>query len=185
MKKVFKLVIAAVIVLGAQFSHASVGHPAVKVRVLDATSFALYMEQIDNQKLSIKIEDESGQILYKKTVRNKNEFQSKVNLKELPEGNYKLEIEDKMGKLSYPILLTANAVEISNDTRIATYNPIFRQKNNNLSLVMFSPSQEVHNLNIYNDENELVHSEEISETVNYSVVINCSDHVYTYTMPVK
>ena len=64
---------------------------------------------------------------------------------------------------------------------------------------MFSPSQEVHNLNIYNDENELVHSEEISETVNftrqfdfsqafpgdYSVVINCSDHVYTYTMPVK
>jgi DNA-binding CsgD family transcriptional regulator len=118
MKRIVRLFIVAVIVLGAQSSHGANPHPDVFIRVLDAQSFALYMKQIGNQKLEISIKDESGDILYNKRVRKQDSFKRKMNLKELPSGSYSLEIKDDLGTLSYPIALAREAVQIDAAKRV-------------------------------------------------------------------
>lgn len=199
MKTIVRLIIVAVVVLGAQSSHASNPHPAVAVRVLDAENFAIYMKQITDQKLRVAIKDDAGQVLYFKTIRKGNSFNRKMNLKELPAGHYTLEIRDNIGTLSYPINLADGSLEIPEDKRLATFNPIIKKTNNTVSLALFSPAKHSHELSIYNAQNELVHGEKIEEKVNYnkqfdfsealpgdySIVVNSQGHQYTYLVPVK
>lgn len=189
----------AVIVLGAWSSHGSNPQPSVTVRVLDAESFALYMRQIDGQKINVYVKDKDGSTLYSRSLRNKDTFSKKINLKELPAGVYSLEIRDNIGTLTYPIFLSETRLEIPVDERIATFNPIVRKDDKTVSLVLFSPSGHTHNLSIYNEKHELVHDEKINETINYqkqfdfsealpgfySIVINSQGHEYTYHLPVK
>ena len=199
MKTIVRLIIVAVVVLGAQSSHASNPHPSIAVRVLDAKSFAIYMKQITDQKIRLTIKDDAGQVLYFKTIRNNNSFNRKMNLKELPAGQYSLEIRDNIGTLSYPIALAEGSLEIPEDKRLTTFNPIINKTNNTVSLVLFSPAMHSHELSIYNEQNELVHGEKIEKKVNYnkqfdfsealpgdySIVVNSQGHQYTYVVPVK
>lgn len=199
MKTIARLIIVAVIVLGAQSSHGSNPHPSVSVRVLDATSFAFYLKQIDGQKLHVSIKDVNGTSLYSTDVRNKSSFSRKVNLKELPEGNYSLEVSDNIRTVTYPIRLGGEVLKVPVEERIATFNPIFRKQDRKVALVLFSPSKQTHDLKIYNEANQLIHDEKIIETVNYQMqfdfsdalpgqynfVINSQGHEYTYHLPVR
>jgi hypothetical protein len=199
MKTIIRLIIVAVIVLGAQSSHASNPHPSVAIRVLDATSFAIYLNQINDQKLKIAIRDEQGNMLYYKLVRNRNSFNRKLNLRELPTGIYSVEIRDDIGTISYPITLEQGVLSVLEDERVATFNPIIRKKSTTVSLVLFSPAKHTHELSIYNAAHELVHDEKVQNTVNfnkkfdfseampgaYNIVINSQGHKYTYMVPIK
>jgi hypothetical protein len=199
MKTIVRLIIVAVVVLGAQSSHASNPHPSIAVRVLDAENFAIYMRQITDQKLRVAIKDDAGHVLYSKTIRKRSSFNRKMNLKELPAGQYTLEIRDDIGTLSYPIALAEGSLEIPEDKRVATFNPIIKKTNNTVSLALFSPAKHSHELSIYNERNELIHGEKIEEKVNYnkqfdfsealpgdySIVVNSQGHQYTYLVPVK
>jgi hypothetical protein len=199
MKTIVRLIIVAVVVLGAQSSHASNPHPSIRVRVLDAENFAIYMKQITDQKLRVTIKDEAGQVLYNKTIRKSNSFKRKMNLKELPKGQYTLEIRDHIGTLSYPITLAEASLEIPEEKRLATFHPIIKKTNNMVSLMLFSPAKHSHEVSVYNEQNELLHGEKIKEKVNYnkqfdfsealpgdySIVVNSQGHQYTYRVPVK
>lgn len=199
MKTIVKLLIAAVIVLGAESSHATNPHPAVSIRILDKKSFALQLGQLNHQKIKIALLDESGQILFSRLINRKDSFGRKLNLKELPVGKYSLEIKNELGTLTYPVNLSAGGLAIPVDERTASFNPIIRKTNNTVSLVLFSPAKHTHELSIYNGRNELVYGENIEETINfqkqfdfsqalpgsYNIVINSQGHRYTYMVPVK
>lgn len=199
MKTIVRLIIIAVIVLGAQSSHATSPHPSVTIRVLDATSFALYLKQIEDQRLKITLKDSAGEVLYTKRLRNRNSYDRRMNLENLPAGKYSLEISDNVGTLSYPVKMTVNALQIPVDERVATFHPIIRKQNSTVSLVLFSPAKHSHELSIYNENNVLMHGEKINGTVNYqkqfdfstalpgsySMVINSEGQKYTYMIPVK
>ena len=199
MKTIARIVLAAVIVLGAQSSFAVNPHPSVSIRVLDATSFAFRLHLGDKQKLKIALVDESGKVLFSKSIHQEDYFERKMNLKRLPAGSYSLEIQDEIGTLAYPINLAEAKLTIPVDERIITYNPIIRKTENTVSLVLFSPEKHSHQLSIYNENNELLHGESIEETMSYSkqfdfskalpgsysIVINSQGHEYTYLVPVK
>ena len=199
MKTIVKLLIVAVIVLGAQSSHAVNPHPSVSIRVLDSKSFAFQIGHIENRKIKVSLLDGAGHILFSRQVTRKETFGRKLNLRELPAGSYSLEIKNDIGTLTYPIQLSGQELSIPVDERIATFNPIIRKTNNTVSLVLFSPAKHSHQLSIYNERHELVHGENIEETVSftkqfdfsealpgsYSIVINSQGHRYTYMVPVK
>jgi len=199
MKTIIRLALVAMIVLGSQSSYASKPYPGVTIRVLDMTSFALYIDQIEDQNLKLSIKDKSGNSLYSKSIRSKRSYARKINLKNLPKGAYALEIRDNISTLSYPIVLVEGSLHVRYDQKVETFNPIVKQKPNRLDLALFSPEMHKHQLNIYNDDNELIHEETIEETVNYRkqfdfskaipgsyrVVVNSHGHEYRYSVPVK
>lgn len=199
MKAIAKLFIVAVIVLGAQSSHAKNPHPRARFKVLKEQSFALYLDQLGQQKVKISLLDAKGNILYVKTIRHSTSFKRKINLRQLPEGNYSLEIRDAIGTESYPIAVLSNSLTIEEDKMVTTFNPILRKSDKTVSLSLFSPSKQPHTVKIYNDKSELVHDEEIAQVTNYNkqfdfsealpgsynIVINSRGHEYSYIIPVK
>ena len=199
MKAIAMLIITAVIVLGAQLSQARQPHPEVKFKVLEDQSFALYLGKIGHEKLKISLMDNSGHMLYNKTIDNKNSFKRKLNLHKLPAGNYRLEISDLISTRSYPIFLANKSLIIAKDEMITVFKPILNKSNNTVSLSLFSPAKYSHTLKIYNEHSEVVHGEEIEEKVNYhkqfdfskalpgsySIVVKTQGHQYSYLVPIK
>ena len=75
------------------------GYIAKMIPVANTNTMKVYVGNLDAQKLSFAVKDQSGTILFSRNI-SKNEPQAylRLSLDELPDGVYNVEMGDKSGK---------------------------------------------------------------------------------------
>ena len=75
------------------------GYIAKMIPVPNSNTMKVYVGNIEKQKLTVSVKDQSGIILFSRSI-SKNEPQAylRLSLDELPDGVYNVELGDKAGK---------------------------------------------------------------------------------------
>ena len=172
--------------------------PVVAIKPLDGKNFALYINNIGEEKTRISIKDDKGYTLITESLRNKSSYSRKFNMNNLPEGQYVLELEDNRTIERIPLHIAKASLVLGNDTNVA-FKPYLRHKNNVLDVMVLSPEQAAHEITIYNQANNVVFNDLIEKQLTiekqydvsalapgeYNVTVNTQGHEYTYTLPVQ
>ena len=67
--------------------------PSVSIRSQKGQSFSLRLKDMNNETHHIKLIDKKGYVFLNEQIEDQNEYVKLFNLKNLPTGNYRLEIE--------------------------------------------------------------------------------------------
>ena len=77
-------------------------------------------------KVNVQFVDEQARILFSTDLKNKQKFDHKFNLDHLPNGQYKLIIDDELKTTEQPIGIGLGGVEIDPSTRQYLYKPLLK-----------------------------------------------------------
>jgi len=101
MKKTTTLIAALVMVMGAAFATEGEKTTASKVSVVkwNQDTHQLFYLGKEEGKVMVKVTDEDGNLLLKRSIKNENGFALPMNFKNQEAGNYQIHIQD--GEDSY------------------------------------------------------------------------------------
>lgn len=118
MKKLLVILIAAISFNGLAIA---AGSPSL-VKSTDK-SFAVYFDDWNEADLTVQIKDNQGFILMTDKVKDEHVTGKKYNLKNLPQGDYTLEIGNGQKVMTQAISLTDTTVAFDEDKSKVYYNP--------------------------------------------------------------
>ena len=155
MKKLIVLLFAAICMNGMAMA---AGSPTV-VKSSDK-SLSVYYDDWNQTDLTIKLKDISGYVLMTDKVKDQKVTGKKYNLKNLPQGEYVLEISNEQKTMLQMLTLTEDAVEIIEDLAEVYYSPNINVNNGKLDLNLLSLNKDV-SVNIFNAEGEVIFSTDL------------------------
>lgn len=143
-------------------------------------------------KNQLYVRNSQGIILYKKVIEKSESYDAEFDLTELPDGNYTFEVEKGLQIKITPFVIVLNKVVFFKEKQTIIHKPIIRVKENTISLSRLSLTSESLILEIYNNRNELIHSENFEELMvisrgykfsrnekgNYKIVIKTEGRIF-------
>lgn len=143
-------------------------------------------------KNQLYVRNSQGIILYKKVIEKSESYDTEFDLTELPDGNYTFEVEKGLQIKITPFVIVLNKVVFFKEKQTIIHKPIIRVKENTISLSRLSLTSESLILEIYNNRNELIHSENFEELMvisrgykfsrnekgNYKIVIKTEGRIF-------
>lgn len=109
-----------------------------------------------SSQLKIQIKDAFGTIILEENPSNTSRYR-KYNLKNLPDGNYTLEMSNELRISSKPFVINGNNVMLSPDHK-TIYKPVVFWQKDYLDVNLLALGSES-TLKIYNDKGETVYSQ--------------------------
>lgn len=200
MKRFTKVLLIVVALLSYNTQVYATNPPlSIAMKYVGDKSLALYLMNCDNQKTKISILDNNGSTLHSKTVKKQLKYAEKYNLRNLPSGQYLVEIRNEMITTSIPILIKDETISVLGNERITTFKPFMKHNNNEIDLMLFSPEKVQHQFTIYDENYNAIYNEVYAKEANiqkkfdiaaldpgdYSVVINSNGHKYIYNMSLR
>lgn len=173
----------------ASFSIAS-ANPVIWIggeKILEVTT-----SEWKSELINIQIKEESGAIVLEENIYNHKESR-KYNLKNLPDGEYTVEVANKYKISTLSFSISGNDLVISTDS-ITAYKPIFIINHESIDLNLMTLGNKVV-ITIVNERNEVVFSEKLTTpSVNkrydlrnlskgqYSIVVFSNGRSYQQTL---
>jgi uncharacterized protein YxeA len=155
-----------------------------KVHILENNSFILSINDIKSG-VEVSIKDEYGYKLYKKSLKAEDgKFLQKFSFSNLPNGTYKLEIEDDIKVVNLAIEVKDNQIVRKTVANEKVFKPVVYKKGENVYVSKFSPEKEPLKVVIYNESNDVVHTETLEGKIELGRVYNFPKSGY-YTIAVK
>lgn len=153
MKTLFKTTIVLALTVFASATFATGIETYIKVR--SNNTFSVHHNARGEFRFTLK--NEAGSTLY--TVKGKEEqaFVKTFNVKNLPSGNYQLEVEDANMINIYPLTIEANGLAIDKEHVEKVFKPSVKQVNKTLDISLLKLSAKPLEVSIYDSNNKLVH----------------------------
>lgn len=138
MKKLIVVLIAVVCMNGLGIA---AGSPTL-VKSSDK-SFALYYDDWNETDLTVKIKDLTGYVLMTDKIKDHKITGKKYNLRNLPQGEYVLEIYNDQKMMSQRLSLTKETLEFDDEKAEVYYSPKISVQNGKLDLNVLSLNKDV------------------------------------------
>lgn len=162
-----------------------------KLRVINKTDDKALVFEWDTQEEDtyIQIVDENGNIIYSEDVSNTKVYTKKFDLKNLEEGNYLLEAENALKKITYTINVDD---KVGVARRKENAKPVFRKVDNMVYLNLLNLEGKKVEIKVVDSDNRMVFKETLeNETLvekafnfknafagNYTVIVRDSASVH-------
>ena len=194
MKNIVKSIATVALFLAAT-TLASATQP--KLQFISDNSFILSINDLSSD-LKISIKDKYGYKLYKKSVKAEDgKFLQKFSINALPNGIYKLEIEDELKIVTLALNIENNKITSQEIVNQNTFKPVVYRKGENVYLSKFSPEKEPLKVVIYNCEYDVVYKETLMgkvdlgrvysfpESGNYTIAVRSNNKTYEHTVSIN
>ncbi len=171
--KAFSLVFVGVLVSTLAFANETVepGESASSVAVTNCSGsevVKLFYKAEQAGTVKVSIFGEKNNLVFTETMRDVSGFLRPYNFSGLSAGKYKVQIEDRNGKHTEDIDYAAGKIEKSiSIVKLATEGKYLLSVN--------SAASDVINVNIYNEANQLIHSQEKKIERAFAEVLNLKD----------
>ncbi len=111
------------------------GKPIIKISIgTKATSLKLHLANLQEQQTSIALNNRRGETIYKKEVSKQRAFAKFLDLSQLAEGKYLLEISNAAISVQQPILVQKTGITILTKQRKQQIAPRIEFEDNAVSL---------------------------------------------------
>jgi hypothetical protein len=139
--------------------------------------FKLYYKSSKSQNVKISVVDNHGKSIFNETIRKVDGFIRPYNFEGSPEGLYTIIIEDESGKMIEKVSYKSGKVEaLVNVLRLAG-------EQNKYMLTIASPAKDVVSINIFDDKENLIHSETKEINGGFAQVYNLKE-VKSFTIQI-
>ena len=193
MKTTMKLITAIAFLLSTTFVFAT----QPKLQVLADNSFVLSINEIKSE-VKIRIKDKYGYKLYRKSLKAEDgKFLQKFSISNLPNGTYKLEIEDELKTITLDLNIEDNKIVNNEVTDKLVFKPVVYKKGENVYVSKFSPEKEPLKVVIYNGNFDVVHKETLVGKIdlgrvytfpnsgNYTIALRSKNKTYEHTVSIN
>jgi len=194
MKTIMKSIIAVVLFL-ATSTLALATQP--KLQIVADNSFILSINDLASD-IKISIKDKYGYKLYKKSIKaEEGKFFQKFSISTLPNGTYKLEIEDELKVVTLALTIENNKIVGQEVAGQKDFKPVVYKKGENVYVSKFSPEKEPLKVVIYNSEYDVVYKETLMGKVdlgrvysfpksgNYIIALKSDEKTYKHTVSIN
>jgi hypothetical protein len=137
--------------------------------------FKLYYSAYMEDDVRVTISNQSGKIFFKEMVKKTDGFIRPYNFKRLAAGEYTIQVETAEGKHIEKVYYNGGKIE--------KLINIVKLGDDKYLLTVASKSADNVNVNIYNDKDELIHSQERFVNKEFAEVINLKN-IKTFTIEV-
>ncbi len=193
MKTTMKLISAIALLLSVTLVSAT----QPNIQILADNSFVLSINEIKSE-IKISIKDKYGYKLYKKIVKAEDgKFLQKFSFSNLPDGTYKLEIEDDLKVVLLAIDVEDNKIVSKKIADEKVFKPVVYKKGENVYVSKFSPEKEPLKVVIYNKDYDVVHAETLEgkvdlgrvysfpESGDYTIAVQSNNKTYEHTVSIN
>lgn len=156
MKKLIKTTLLLALIVSANTIFANGDEAYINIK--ESKVFSVHHNTTSYMEVSII--DNSGLVLYRKSSTG-NGVAKSFDLKELPVGNYTLEIEDDKKVTSYAMEVVNDGLSI-NKSNVSVFKPVISVNNRFVNVSMLKFIDGSVNMGIYNAQNELVFNDKIN-----------------------
>lgn len=167
MKKIVRSITVVALMIMTATGLAS--EPKLSLTPNTEKSLNFEMDALSEQS-SLSIVDNEGVVIYSEDIAAANIFAKKFDLRNLPEGNYFLKVEDSLKEAIFSFSVEKSKIVIAE--RKENSKPIFRKKEGRVFINLLNLTKEAVEIKVYDDENRIVFKETILETALVEKVIN-------------
>ena len=139
----------------------------VDLEIISSNNYS-FVIQLSDVKYDTKclLLNQRGEILYKENIASTNIFQRSLNLMELPDGNYKLQIEDNYKIVTTILTKSKGRVVTTNEDKNTTFKPQIMLKNKQLNVSLLALNNEKLEISIIDEEHNIISEKKLSGSVN-------------------
>ena len=151
--------LAMVLLLSLNTLFANSIEPDLVIQRYQEKSLLMYLSFPQERDFKITLKDADRVLLWKENQLAAKHFSKKINLVNLPDGTYFLEIEDPQMITSCQISIKDNHLMVEEQKRTKRYKPVITQKEEKVVLNMFSPTPTDVEITILDREQHSVYQE--------------------------
>lgn len=158
-----KKVVRSIAVVALMFVAATSMAKEPKLSVANTTEKSLIFEMEDPSKQTIiSIQDAEGVIIYSENVADVATYLKKFDLRNLPNGDYVLRVEDTLKVTVFEFDINDSKVSIAEKKE--NVKPVFKKNGQKVFLNLLNSDKEEVKITIYDSVNRVVFKETVSNT---------------------
>ena len=160
MKTMKKSMLTAVMIMVSTFALANDNKPAVKIEKTGVKTFAVIAYGLNEGETEIAFRDQDGRILYSSTLKGGERYAKKLDLNNLPNGKYVLEVENKATFTATPLEVNAFTAIAQFDGQVSILKPLVHQKGGKLDVIL--PTEVQADVTIYDNNARKIATETVA-----------------------
>ena len=139
----------------------------IDLRILSSNNSS-FIIQLSDIKYDTKclLKNQQGVILYKEDIARAQIFQRSLNLIELPDGTYELQIEDDYKTETTSLTKSNGKVMATNQIKITTFKPQIVLKDTQLNVSLLALNNEKLTVSILDENQNIILEKKVSGSVN-------------------
>ena len=139
----------------------------IDLRILSSNNSS-FIIQLSDIKYDTKclLKNQQGVILYKEDIARAQIFQRSLNLIELPDGTYELQIEDDYKTETTSLTKSNGKVMATNQIKITTFKPQIVLKDTQLNVSLLALNNEKLTVSILDENQNIISEKKLSGSVN-------------------
>jgi hypothetical protein len=139
----------------------------IDLRILSSNNSS-FIIQLSDIKYDTKclLKNQQGVILYKEDIARTQIFQRSLNLIELPDGTYELQIEDDYKTETTSLTKSNGKVMAANQIKITTFKPQIVLKDTQLNVSLLALNNEKLTVSILDENQNIILEKKLSGSVN-------------------
>lgn len=163
MRNLNKFMLTAAMVVASTFAFANDSKPYFKVERSGAKAFAVIVGGHESELTQIKLSLENGSTLYSASAKNGQDFGKRLDLNNLTDGTYALEVENKERFISTPIVITKDSAFVNAEDQVTIIKPVICQNGEKVDIIMPNEAQADALVTIYDSQNRKLKAEKVSK----------------------
>jgi|TARA_B110000046_G_scaffold89427_1_gene97456 hypothetical protein len=139
----------------------------IDLRILSSNNYS-FIIQLSDIKHNTKclLLDQQGVILYKEDIASAEIFQRTLNLMELPDGTYKLQIEDDYKTQTTSLTKSNGKVAAANQIKTTVFKPQITLKDTQLNVSLLALNNEKLTISIIDEDQNIISEKKLSGSIN-------------------
>lgn len=154
-----KSLLAMILLFTVHSLFASVVEPGIIIKKHQEKSFLLYLNFAQKKDFKITLKDANRITLWKENQQASQHFSKKINLMNLPDGTYFLEVEDEQTLTICEVLIEEDVLSIAKEKRVQFFKPVIAQEAQSILFNLFLPNPKDAEITIFDAERNVVYQE--------------------------
>lgn len=175
MKSLIKMLWVLTFALAFHPLFANDNEPSLVLEPVGAKSFAVYLDFPVECTAYIRIKDTEGVMLLNERYRNVTSLSKKINLVNLPEGTYFVEVEDRAKIQAFAITMTGSELTVERQPEKDYFKPLFVQNGKFVDMCMLLLPEKSAMVSIFSNTGKLVLQEKVENETSLEKRFNVSN----------
>lgn len=161
MKTMNKVMLTIVMVIISTIAIAN-ERPTVKVKSVEAKTIAVLATGYGEVKTDITLKSGNGRVFYRETVKGGENYAKRLDMSEMPNGEYTLEIENKNSFTAIPVKLELNTAVVNSKDEVTIVKPTLNVVGDKLNVAFADQNTEEVWVSIFDNNSNRLAYEKVS-----------------------